>query len=259
MKLAAQQLAFAAEICADDETPPPDSRGMSIYRNGYRARLLSALEASYERTRQWVGEEAFAAAACHYVISQPPRSWTLDAYGADFPAALTSLFAQDGEVAELAWLEWHLQQAFAASDRTELSGADLAEAGLDDGDWERLRLRMAAGFAARPVAHDCAGLWQALRSSEPAGFTLELADPAVLVVWRQGLTPRYRALAKDEFAALDCLARGEPFRAAAELVGETGASVLGEWFAQWLDDGLFAGRYAPARASRSTTRRKAVT
>lgn len=240
MRLADHQLEFAAQLATDDEASDAEPLGLQIYRNAYRERLLSALETGFERTRQWVGADAFAAAACHYVISRPPNSWTLDAYGADFPAALEGLFAQDGEVAELAWLEWQLQQAFAAPDRPHLTGAVLAQAALQDDDWERLSFVMAAGYAARPIGHDCGGLWQALRRDELAGFILEPIAPGVLVVWRQGLTPHYRTLANDEFTALDCLVRGGSFGAVAASCGEHGAAALGGWFAQWLSEGLFA-------------------
>lgn len=240
MNLAVQQLAFAAQLCTGDEAPVADAPGMEIYRNAYRARLLSALETSFEQTRAWVGADSFTAAACHHVIASPPANWTLDTYGADFPATLAVLFAQDGEVADLAWLEWQLQQAFAAPDQTELDGQRLARANLGPGDWEQLRLTMAAGFAARPVNHDCAGLWQALRTGDAAGFKLEPVAPGVLIVWRQGLVPHYRVVARDEFAALGGLMAGATFGATAALAGDTGAAQLGAWFAQWLGEGLFA-------------------
>ena len=184
---------------------------------------------------------AFAAAACHYVISHPSQDWTLDRFGAQCPALLVNLFPNDGEVAELAWLEWHLQQAFAVPNLGELTGVQLTEAGLSDDDWEQLRLTMAAGYASLEVGHDCTGLWQALRDDDLAGFTLQLTDPGVLVVWRQGLTPRFRVLDRQEFAALECLAKGQPFGRVATMVGEAGAAQLGGWFAQWLGEGLFAG------------------
>ena len=245
MNLVQHQRDFAAELSVSDDTALPSSLGMEIYRNAYRARLLTALEVSYERTRRWVGEEAFAAAACHYVISHPPHDWTLDRFGAQFPTVLASLFANDGEVAELAWLEWHLQQAFVAPDLGELSGAQLAHASLSDNDWEQLCLTMAAGYAALEVVHDCTGLWQALRNDDLAGFTLEPTEPGVLVVWRQGLTPRFRVLGPQEFAALKGLAQGEPFGHVATMVGEEGSAQLGGWFAQWLGEGLFAGFAVP--------------
>ena len=240
MTLLAAQQAFVAEIVADDDGSAPSSLGMAIYRNAYRARLLSVLETSFERTRRWVGEDMFSAAAAHYVLAYPSRSWTLDAYGAQFPVLLEGLFAQDGEVAELAWLEWQMQQAFAAPDLPELSAAALAGAGLADADWEQLCFTMAAGFCARPVSHDCTGLWQALRDPEPSNYALQPVAPGVLVVWRHGLSPHYRVLEPDEFAALDHLATGGAFGGAMAVSAGDDPARFGAWFAQWLSEGLFS-------------------
>ena len=240
MTLAASQQAFVAEITASDDGAAPGSLGLEIYRNAYRARLLGVLEVSFERTKRWVGEEMFSAAAAHYVLAYPPHSWTLDAYGAQFPAELDVLFAQDGEVAELAWLEWQMQQAFAAPDLPELRAAELAQAGLADEDWEQLCFTMVAGFSARPISHDCTGLWQALRDPEPCDYVLTPVEPGVLVVWRHALSPHYRVLGPDEFAALDHLAKGGGFGGALAVSGGDDPARFGAWFAQWLSEGLFA-------------------
>ncbi len=152
MSLLTLQSAFRAEIVADDEGLAPSSLGMAIYRDAYRGRLLAALESSFERTRRWVGEEAFTAAACHYILTHPPVSWTLDDYGGDFPELLETLFAKDPEVSELAWLEWHLSQAFAAPDTPTLDPAALAAACKTDAEWDCISFRMAAGYAMRPIA-----------------------------------------------------------------------------------------------------------
>ena len=247
MTLAASQQAFVAEIVADDDGAAPGSLGLAIYRNAYRARLLGVLQVSFERTKRWVGDEMFMAAACHYIIAQPSRSWTLDCYGDQFPGTLIVLFAQDGEVAELAWLEWQMQQAFAAPDLPELSAAALAGAGLADADWEQLCFTMAAGFSARPISHDCTGLWQALRDPEPCDYVLQPAAPGVLVVWRHALSPHYRVLEPDEFAALDHLATGGTFGGAMAVSAGDDPARFGAWFAQWLSEGLFADFELQAR------------
>ena len=238
MTLAARQLAFYAEISATDEAAAPSSLGMAIYQNAYRSRLIAALETSFERTRRWVGEATFTAAACHYIIAQPPTGWTLDSYGDRFPDVLAALFAGDPEVPELAWLEWQLQQAFAAPDRPELTAPALAGAGLAELDWETVRFAMAAGYAARAVTQDCAGLWQSLHAEQQSHYTLQPLRPTVLVVWRKGLSPHYRVLNPAEFAALECLANGLPFGEAAQRAGDP--AQFGGWFAQWLSEGLFA-------------------
>ncbi len=243
MNLLAIQRAFRAEIVAADDDGTPSSPGMAIYRNAYRARLLDTLAQGFERTRDWVGAEAFDAAARHYVLTAPPSDWTLDRYGAEFPQLLEQLFAGDGEVAELAWLEWHLQQAFAAPDLPGLDPAALATAGLGEADWAGLHFIMAAGFAARPVRHNCLALWQALRDGAAAGAAPAIIEPAVLVVWRKDQSPHYRLMDVPEFAVLQGLAGALPLGEAAALAGETEGVVarLGQWLAQWLGEGVFSG------------------
>lgn len=238
MSLLEQQRAFVAEIAADDDLPP-SSRGMAIYRNAYRGRLADALSVSFERTRRWVGEEMFELASAHYILTHPPQSWTLDAYGAAFPEVLAELFGEDPEVAELAWLEWHMQQAFAAPDCATLTGEALAAAGLDEAGWEHLRLAPAAGLASREVAHDLAALWHALADGETERSVLRPTDPAVLLIWRKDLSPHYRLFEPGEFAALAPLLSGASFGETASQLGEADLPRFGQWFAQWLNEGLF--------------------
>lgn len=231
MSLLARQAAFRDEIIAADDGVEPSSIGMAIYRNAYRGRLLAALEASFERTRRWVGEAAFGAAACHFILAHPPRGWTLDDYGAAFPLVCAELFADDAEVAELAWLEWHLQQAFGAPDLGEIDTGELAEA-----DWAGLRFEMAAGFAARQVASNCGALWAALAEDDAQDLAVTGAS-GILLVWRAGLVPHWRIAEPDEYAVLARIAGGAAFGEVAAMVEP---AVLGAWLAQWLQEGMFA-------------------
>lgn len=237
MTLLEDQTRFLAEIAADDDLPP-SSLGMDIYRNAYRARLIGALESGYERTRRWVGDEAFETAAAHYILTQPPHSWTLDEYGAQFPALLAELFAGDAEVAELAWLEWHMQQAFAAGDLPELDAGRLGAAGLDEDGWNNLRFTMAAGYTARAVEHELAPLWHGLAPDSAATPANPPRAAQHLIVWRHALRPRFRLLDPAEFAVLERLAGGVS-------LGESGEAAqspeqLGLWLAAWLGEGLFS-------------------
>lgn len=237
MRLLELQTAFRDEIVAGDDGMALSSRGMEIYRNAYRSRLLGALESSFERTRRWAGEEAFAAAACHYILEHAPVSWTLDAYGEQFPALLKQLFAEDPEVAELAWLEWHMSRAFAAPDLGELDPAALASAGLAAEDWDRLCFATAAGYAVRPIATNCTGLWLAMAGDSDGEFAVEMVDTAFLAVWRRGLEPHFRIIDADENRALALLANGGTLGG---LAIDVDPVELGVWLAGWLGEGLFS-------------------
>lgn len=237
MSLLALQSRFRDEIIADDDGLPPSSTGMAIYRDAYRGRLLAALEASFERTRRWTGEDAFAAAACHYILTCPPRSWTLDDYGADFSVLLATLFSDDPEVAELAWLEWHVSRAFAAPNRPVLDAAKLAAACSAPADWDRMTFAMSAGFAMRGVQTNCLALWDALADGQSAPPAAQRNDFTALLIWRSGFRPSVRAATCAEAEALNLLAGGGSL---GELAQADSAGKLGEWLAQWFSEGIFA-------------------
>lgn len=234
MSLLELQTAFRAEIVGGDGDAEPSSLGMAIYRDAYRGRLLAALETRFERTRRWVGAAAFTAAACHYVLTTPPRDWTLDSYGADFPALLETLFAGDPEVAELAWLEWQMQSAFAAPDAAELDPATLAAAAGSEIDWDRLGFVMAAGFAHRLIATDSPSLWAALAGD--ADFVVS-RDTTFILIWRSRSSPHFRVCDEAEHASLVLLAEGGTL---ADVARSASADRLAAWLTQWLREGIFA-------------------
>lgn len=237
MTLLALQAAFRETIAGSDDDQPLESIGMEIYRDAYRGRMLGALEASFERTRQWVGETPFVAAACHYILAEPPRSWTLDDYGAAFPAVLAELFADNPEVAELAWLEWHMQQAFAARDGAILTAAGLAAAQLDEEAWDRLRLTPVPSLAWRALGTNCTDIWLALQQAIEPPTPAAIEPGAALLVWRQDLSPHFRVTDVVEAQALARLAQAASL---GDLAREFSAERVGLLLARWLMDGLIA-------------------
>lgn len=246
MSLLELQRGMREALLAGDGDPaaPPDP-GLLIYRSAYRARLLGALEESYERTRQWAGEDAFEAAACHHIILNPPVSWTLDDYGAGFGETLSGLFAQDPEVGELAWLEWHMSRAFAAPDCAVLDPDALLSGPMADGDWEGMQLEFVTNFAMRKVHTACTALWQALKEGAASPDAMLLPEPTTLIVWRKDFCPHFRQLDDAEAAALAALVAGTPFgevcAALAEGAGpEAAVSQIGSWLGQWVQDGLLS-------------------
>lgn len=237
MSLLERQIEFRDAITADDDGASPASTGMAIYRDAYRGRLLASLEASFERTRRWVGEEAFTAAAAHYVLTHPPTGWSLDHFGASFPDVLSNLFALDPEVSEIAWLEWHMSTAFAAPDKGVLDPNELASAGYCDADWGRLRFDMVPGFAARAIATSCDALWAALADNKAREIAPIQIQGTAIIVWRRDLSPQHRRCTLDEMTALCQLADGVPFGDVAAAVDVT---MLGEWLTRWLGEGIFS-------------------
>lgn len=244
MTLKALQSRFRDFIAAPDAASPPSfsGPGMAIYRDAYRGRLLAALEASFPRTRRWVGRDPFQAAATHYILTRPPTSWTLDTYGSDFPALLTQLFAEDPEVGDLSWLEWAMAQAFAAPNGPILGFEALAAASYQGADWDHVAFTPASGVGMRWVETPCTELWVGLDDDDSTALATSiprtpLAKPHLALVWRKDVTAHYRLVAPDEAHALAGLIAGACL---GHVAHSATADTLGHMLAKWLSDELFA-------------------
>ncbi|MCJ2185639.1 HvfC/BufC N-terminal domain-containing protein [Novosphingobium beihaiensis] len=255
MTLAQQQSRFIEGLMSNDASLPEgwqarERAGYEIYRNAYRARLIDALHETYPRTARLAGEEAFQAAAAHHLITHPPASWTLDDAGLGFAQTLETLFPADPDVAELAWIEWAMQDAFTARDTGPLDGAGLvtATASFGDRDWQDMRFAFVPGLAVRLVRHDCLTLWQWLGDSACGQEIAAARDLSPLpetegcVVWREGLRSTFTMTSAAEAQALTAMADGAGYGAACDLLtsllGEEQAlQMAGEMLARWLANG----------------------
>lgn len=252
MDLADTHRAFQAQILSEDAPIPADwgtrmLSGLDVYRNAYRARLISALRTIYERVWTWIGDEAFDAAAAHHLILNPPKSWTLDDAGQGFDNTLAELFPDDPEVAELAWLEWTMQTAFTAADVEALDATSFASrtANFDEEDWARLRLSLVPSLVVHTIHSCCADIWRAIATGGNAPDRLLLVTPATLIVWRDGLQPRFRQLAHEEAMALAALRDGSTLGdICAAMVPTDGeeraAAEAGVMLGRWIGDRMIA-------------------
>ena len=243
MSLLALQREFHAHVIADDEAVLPSALRYDVYRNNYRTQLVDCLASVYEKTRLWVGEDSFEAAACHHVLTRPPTSWTIDDYGSDFCLTLEQLFPKDPEVPELAWLEWAMQHAFAANDAVALDPAWLGSGILETVDWDGLCFGLAPGFQSRKMNSDVVALWSALKNEVAHPDVVMCDAPATLIVWRKAHSPHFRLLDAAEVQVIDQIAAGQSFAAICEVLSDQqGADqaipALGAMLVRWINDGL---------------------
>lgn len=111
------------------ETPPGDGIGtrLDIYRSGYLARLVEAIESDYPALRRILGEGAFGSLVGRYARACPPRSFDIGRAGDRLPVFLDQdpLTRDLPFLPDLARLEWALRVAFVAPDATPLAWEDL--------------------------------------------------------------------------------------------------------------------------------------
>jgi hypothetical protein len=246
------QAAFMAQVL-DEDAPLPDGwddrqqKGMGVYRNNYRSSLVEALRNTFARTEGWVGEEAFHQAAAHHVIANPPCSWTLDDAGAGFDKTCVELFANDPEVAELAWLEWAMLEVFTAPDDSVLDVAafTVATQKFGEEDWANMRLNFLPGLKAKMVAHDLRAIWQALNEEELVRPDFSLDQPRGCVIWREGERPTFQMVDAEEVAMIELLREGASYGdACMSMAGEGdpshAAMRAGAMLGRWLNEGMIA-------------------
>jgi hypothetical protein len=219
--------------------------GLRVYQNNYRAQLVACLEESFERTRDWIGGDAFHGAVVAHIDRVPPASWTLDAYPRDFPATLAMLYPDDAEVAELAWIECALAEAFVGPDTAALGVAVLAQV-----DWDKAVLQLAPTVRLRALTTNAPAIWSALSAAEAPPAAQALPEPGAILVWRRDQVSLFRAIDSTERGALRRASAGVAFAdLCAELVeahGErAGIARAGAMLGQWLADGLIVGISPP--------------
>jgi hypothetical protein len=245
MNLADIQRGFTAYVRAEEQQPlatidPKSVRGLPVYHYAYRASLIEALRDVFERTHSWLGDENFDDAARAHIAANPPCSWTMSDYGLGFEDTLGTIYPDNPEVAELAWIDWSLRIAFNGPDAPSLDIAGLAEV-----DWDAARLHLAPTLVMRPVTTNCAALWGALTDDNPQPPAAEVSEqPVMLTVWRHDLMPRFHSVSDEEHEALLMAQNGLSFGAICARLGESNddetavAERAGAMLGRWISEGV---------------------
>jgi hypothetical protein len=212
--------------------------GLAVYRNNHRAALLACLEAGFPRTRAWIGDDAFLDAVIDHVGRVPPSSWTLDAYGEDFPATLALRYPDDPEVAEIAAIELALDRAFVGPDAPTVGADRLAGC-----DWERAVMRITPTLELIEATTNAFDLWRLLSAGAMPPAAARFDIPRLLVVWRQDGISRIRVADPIEGQTLRRVRAGVPFgdlcaQTVAAFGADEGIRLAGAWLGQWVIDGL---------------------
>lgn len=239
MTLLATQRAFRAYLLNQpgdmiSRIAGPAVNCLTVYHHAYRAQLAAVLADTYEKTRNWLGEAAFEAAASAHIAANPPTSWTLGDYGSAFSSTLGRLHPRDVEVRELADLDWALRRAFEARDEASLPVHLIA--GID---WSCATIRLASSVSIHTAHTNAAALWSAMAAGQIPPAAQLLSQPARIRVWRDGLAPRFATIDAIEAEALSRLLEGVAFAdMCAELAERVQVEALADMLAGWLRDGL---------------------
>ncbi len=245
MTLIAQQAALKRAIVDGDEAP--GVRGhLQIYQQAYASRLTAALLDNFGTVPRVLGDDAFDALAHAYIAAHPSRHASIRWFGDCLPQFMATRddLVPHPALVDLARLEWALRGAFDAADAVPLKATDLED--VHAAHWPDLVFAFMPGLELLSLHWNVGPVWRALQGDDDSDMPEPEALDHHLVVWRQALAPRWRALdaltAKLMQGALQRMTFGELCALAAEELPEADAAAfVAGTLRAWINDGLLIG------------------
>jgi hypothetical protein len=186
-------------------------------------RLTEFLADDYARLRLYMGARAFNAMARHCLAAYSTRIPNVRALSQHLPnfLDLTKPFSRNPELSDLAHLEKAFYAALSAPEAPALTLSEFVRRNP-----QNFFLELHPSVQRLHLRTNAASIWAALTAGELPPAPMKLHAPLELLVWRQGLTSRFRMLGQEEAGAFDEAARGEL----------TGIDQISEYFLRgWLE------------------------
>jgi hypothetical protein len=184
----------------------PQTR-IAIYRNNILGNYRKVLAATYPVVHQLVGEPFFDAATDQFVRGHPSIHGDVNRYGGDYAAFLASYppARELNYLADVARLEWAIDQANIAADAAPLDVSALAAVAPDALAELRFTLHPAACLIASPFP--ILRIWQVNQPGYEGDGRVDLGEGAdTLLVTRGGHGVAIDRIGKGEHAILSALA-----------------------------------------------------
>jgi len=180
---------------------------IAIYQQGYMLRLQECMQADFIAVRRVAGEARFAELVRAYLEAHPSRHWSLNPLGhafARFLAREAPRGPRIGLLAELARLEWAMQEVFEAPLSPTLAPGALQR--IAPADWARRRLVPIEALRLLAFEHRCNAIASAVRREEPLPPLGR--KRTCVVVYRKDWTVWRMDLDALQFELLSALCRG---------------------------------------------------
>ncbi|MGH8138944.1 MAG: DNA-binding domain-containing protein [Steroidobacteraceae bacterium] len=226
----------------------PIGTRLAIYGDGYRSRLIEALQATFPVLAELLGEADFETLAARYVDAHESSFFSIRYYGdalADFLARHAD-YSSAPVLAELARWEWTMAAVFDAADAEPVAVAAFAQ--LAPEEWAELCFEWSPSAQILALQWNVPDLWKAV-TQDTARPDPELHAEAVSwLVWRRELQIYFRSVADEEAAIIAASRAGRSFGELCvmlcEHLEEQAASARAARFLRdWVQSGLIAGTH----------------
>ncbi|MBW9271056.1 MAG: DNA-binding domain-containing protein [Candidatus Thiodiazotropha sp. (ex. Lucinisca nassula)] len=216
---------------------------LGIYHNAYRIRLIDVLLDTFEHTAIYLGDEWFQQLASSYVQTHLSTNTNIGFYGQDFPSFLTEQLPSDGEVSELALMDWKLRRAFDGADGDLMTQDDLQRLAAIESS--NIRLQPVPTLSTIAQHFNTLDIWHAIDQDGEPPIVEQSQQPIEVVIWRKGHSPYFRSISKIESAALAQVCAGATLEAVGSSLTQDFPDVdvateFGLMLHRWLDDELLS-------------------
>jgi hypothetical protein len=221
----------------------PIATRLAIYGDGYRARLVEALQANFPVLTELLGEGDFETLAGAYIRTHDSPFFSIRYYG----NALSEFLAAEPEyagapvLAELARWEWAMTEVFDAPDAEPIAVSDLAQVAPED--WAELRFESHPSVRRLALSWNAPQIWKAVSDEAEPPEVVFNPEPVEWLLWRHELRTFFRSLEPGEAVALTAAREGQSFGEICALLsiesGETEAPAKAAGFLRnWVESGL---------------------
>jgi hypothetical protein len=228
----------------------PVATRLGIYGEGYRLRLIEALQTSFPVLADLLGATDFQALAARYVEAHESTFFSIRYYGdqmADFLAAHAE-YSRAPILAELARWEWAMAAVFDAADAEPLDIGVFAQVAPED--WAELRFEWSPAVQVVAVEWNVPQLWKAVTEATERPDPSPV--PAHYLIWRRELQIYFRPLDAEETSVVTAARAGHSFGELCVLLCEhldaSEASLHAAGFLRgWVESGLLVGAALPTQ------------
>jgi hypothetical protein len=226
------------------ERVPVETR-LGIYGDGYRLRLIEALQKTFPVLAELLGESDFQALAAQYVDTHESTFFNIRWYGdqmGEFLAA-DETYSKAPILAEMARWEWAMAAVFDAADAEPIDISAFAHIAPED--WAALQFDWSAALQVIELEWNIPQLWKAVTEGND-----ERPDPVYgsnsYLIWRRELQIYFRPLGKEEAAAVAAARQGHSFGELCVLLCEhldesQAAPQAAGFLRGWVESGLLVG------------------
>lgn len=242
-----------ADSCILRYLKPPYQGGLddrlAVYTNGYRWRLIDALQREYAVLLAYMGEEAFTDFADDFIERHPSRYYAINDFARQFPEFLAHVTrTEDRYHVELAKLCRALNQSVEVEDTPVLNQSALQ--GIAQEHWPAICFKLHNSVQILDFQWNSFELWkiwvQEKKRFEP------LLQRTHCIVWRKELQSYAHRLTSVEHALLSAIQKGYCFEQLCETVYQEGlteeteaAMEVAQCLTRWLSNHLFSEVYIP--------------